>query len=121
MLMVLVIPIITSAGGITKALPKLNTANTEVRKYVLGVARYWLEQGIDGWRLDVPNEIDDDSFWAEFRRVVRSVNRDAYLVGEIWDVNPRWTDDKHFDGLMNILSGCPACLSAGSRECRPIQ
>ena len=84
-----------------KALPKLNTANTEVRKYVLGVARYWLEQGIDGWRLDVPNEIDDDSFWAEFRRVVRSVNRDAYLVGEIWDVNPRWTDDKHFDGLMN--------------------
>jgi glycosidase len=79
----------------------LNTANIEVRKYIIGVARYWLEQGIDGWRLDVPNEIDDDSFWAEFRRVVRSVNRDAYLVGEIWDVNPRWTDDMHFDGLMN--------------------
>ena len=84
-----------------KALPKLNTVNIEVRKFIFGVARYWLELGIDGWRLDVPNEIDDDSFWAEFRRVVRSVNRDAYLVGEIWDVNPRWTDEKHFDGLMN--------------------
>lgn len=84
-----------------KALPKLNTGNPQVRKYIFGVARYWLEQGIDGWRLDVPNEIDDDSFWAEFRRVVRSVNRDAYLVGEIWDINPHWTDEKHFDGLMN--------------------
>ncbi|HEY5156724.1 MAG TPA: glycoside hydrolase family 13 protein [Anaerolineales bacterium] len=84
-----------------KALPKLNTGNMEVRKFIFGVARFWLEQGIDGWRLDVPNEIDDDSFWAEFRQVVRSVNRDAYLVGEIWDVNPRWTDEKHFDGLMN--------------------
>jgi cyclomaltodextrinase / maltogenic alpha-amylase / neopullulanase len=84
-----------------KALPKLNTSNPQLRKYIYGVARYWLEQGIDGWRLDVPNEIDDDTFWAEFRQVVRSVNRDAYLVGEIWDINPRWTNEKHFDGLMN--------------------
>ncbi len=84
-----------------KALPKLNTTNKQVRKYIFDVARYWIEQGIDGWRLDVPNEIDDDGFWAEFRHVVRSANRDAYLLGEIWDINPRWTDDKHFDGLMN--------------------
>lgn len=84
-----------------KELPKLNTANKDVRKYLFNVARYWIEQGIDGWRLDVPNEIDDDEFWAEFRRVVRASNRDAYLLGEIWDINPRWVNDKHFDGLMN--------------------
>lgn len=84
-----------------KALPKLNTANPEVRKYIFSVARYWIEQGADGWRLDVPNEIDDDAFWAEFRRVVRSVNRDACLIGEVWDVNPRWVGENHFDGLMN--------------------
>ena len=84
-----------------KALPKLNTSNKQVRKYIFDVARYWIEQGIDGWRLDVPNEIDDDGFWAEFRRVVRAANRDAYLLGEIWDVNPRWADDHHFDGLTN--------------------
>ena len=36
------------------------------------VARYWIEQGIDGWRLDVPFEIDDDSFWQEFRQVVKT-------------------------------------------------
>jgi cyclomaltodextrinase / maltogenic alpha-amylase / neopullulanase len=53
-----------------KSLPKFNTNNAEVREYLLDVARYWIEQGADGWRLDVPNEIDDDSFWAEFRQVV---------------------------------------------------
>jgi cyclomaltodextrinase / maltogenic alpha-amylase / neopullulanase len=84
-----------------KSLPKLNTDNAEVRRYLLDVSRYWIEQGADGWRLDVPNEIDDDSFWAEFRRVVRSVNPEAYIVGEIWDVSPRWAGDNHFDGLMN--------------------
>ncbi len=84
-----------------KSLPKLNTANKHVRKYIFDVAKYWIDQGIDGWRLDVPNEIDDDDFWAEFRRVVRTANRDAYLLGEIWDVNPRWANDGHFDGLTN--------------------
>ncbi len=84
-----------------KSLPKLNTANKQVRKYIYDVARYWVEQGIDGWRLDVPNEIDDDAFWGDFRKVVREANREAYLVGEIWDVNPRWANDRHFDGLTN--------------------
>jgi glycosidase len=84
-----------------KSLPKFNTDTPEVRKYLLDVARYWIMQGTDGWRLDVPNEINDDAFWEEFRHVVKSANRDAYLVGEIWDVNPRWANDTHFDGLMN--------------------
>jgi cyclomaltodextrinase len=84
-----------------KSLPKLNTGNPKVREYIFGVARYWIEQGADGWRLDVPNEIDDDGFWEEFRHIVKSVNRDAYLTGEIWDVNPRWANNSHFDGLMN--------------------
>ncbi|MDD5369099.1 MAG: glycoside hydrolase family 13 protein [Anaerolineaceae bacterium] len=84
-----------------KSLPKFNTSNPQVRKYLMGVGRYWTEQGIDGWRLDVPNEIDDDSFWAEFRQTVRGVNPDAYLVGEIWEMDPRWANATHFDGLMN--------------------
>jgi len=83
-----------------KSLPKFNTNNAQVRKYIFDIAKYWLEQGADGWRLDVPSEIDDDSFWAEFRHVVKSVNRDAYILGEIWDGDPRWVGDGHFDGLM---------------------
>lgn len=84
-----------------KSLPKFNTGEAAVRKYILDVARYWIEQGFDGWRLDVPNEIDDDPFWYDFRKVVRNVNENAYLLGEIWDGNPRWVGDRHFDGLMN--------------------
>ena len=67
------------------ALPKFNTDCPDVREYLFSVGEYWMKRGIDGWRLDVPNEIDDDSFWQEFRRRVKAVNPDAYIVGEIWD------------------------------------
>jgi cyclomaltodextrinase len=84
-----------------KSLPKFNTDNQKVRNYIYGVARYWIEMGSDGWRLDVPNEIDDDDFWGNFRDSVKSLNSEAALIGEIWDVQPRWVGDRHFDGLMN--------------------
>ena len=84
-----------------KSLPKFNTDNPEVRRYIFDIAKYWIEQGIDGWRLDVPNEIDDDEFWSEFRQIVKRANPAAYLVGEIWKVRPRWVGPNHFDGLMN--------------------
>jgi glycosidase len=84
-----------------KSLPKFNTDNPRTRQYLLDVGRYWIEKGADGWRLDVPNEINDDNFWSEFRDVVKSANPDAYLVGEIWNVDPRWVGEGHFDGLMN--------------------
>ncbi|MEA3351499.1 MAG: glycoside hydrolase family 13 protein [Chloroflexota bacterium] len=84
-----------------RSLPKFNTDNPAVRNYIFDVARYWIEQGADGWRLDVPNEIDDDTFWAEFRHVVKSTNREAYIFGEIWEADPRWVGDHHCDGLMN--------------------
>jgi len=84
-----------------KSLPKFNTDNAQVRQYLLGIARHWIEFGIDGWRLDVPNEIDDDTFWGAFRETVRQANPEAYLLGEIWEANPRWVGAEHFDGLMN--------------------
>lgn len=83
------------------ALPKFNTHNPAVREYLWGVAEYWLEAGIDGWRLDVPNEIDDDGFWQEFRRRCRNVNPDCYLVGEIWGEADHWLRGDQFDAVMN--------------------
>ena len=83
------------------ALPKLNTNNPGVRDYLFEVARYWIEFGIDGWRLDVPEEIDDDEFWRQFRRVVKTANPEAYIVGEIWYPAPRWLQGDMFDALMN--------------------
>jgi neopullulanase len=83
------------------ALPKLNIAEPAVREYLWTVAEHWLRFGIDGWRLDVPGEIQDPPFWAEFRRRCRAVNPEAYLVGEIWGVAPDWVAGDRFDGLMN--------------------
>jgi glycosidase len=62
-----------------------------------------MKRGIDGWRLDVPNEIDDDSFWQEFRRRIKAINSDAYIVGEIWDEPSRWLQGDQFDGVMNYV------------------
>lgn len=84
-----------------RSLPKFNTDNPQVREFLLSVARYWIEQGADGWRLDVPNEIDDDTFWREFRRVVKSAHPDAYIVGEIWKDAKRWLQGDQFDSVMN--------------------
>lgn len=83
------------------ALPKFNTDNPAVREFLFRVGEYWLERGVDGWRLDVPNEIDDDAFWQEFRRRCRAVNEEAYLVGEIWTDAGRWLRGDIFDGVMN--------------------
>ena len=84
-----------------RSLPKLNTSHPPVRAYLLEIARRWIEQGVDGWRLDVPNEIDDDEFWGELRAEVKQANSEACLLGEIWTVDPRWVGPRMFDGLMN--------------------
>jgi neopullulanase len=72
------------------ALPKLNHSNPLVREYIYGVAERWMRFGIDGWRLDVPEEIDEPGFWEEFRRRCLAINPNAYLVGEIWNAAPTW-------------------------------
>jgi Glycosidases len=87
------------------ALPKLNTDDPEVREFLFGVAEHWLRFGIDGWRLDVPMEIDDEAFWQEFRQRCRAIRPDAYLVGEIWQVAPEWLRGDRFDALMNYPLG----------------
>ena len=85
------------------ALPKFNTNTPAVREFLWSVGRHWLEFGIDGWRLDVPEEIDDDEFWREFRRQVKSVNPEAYICGEIWTDARRWLQGDQFDSVMNYL------------------
>lgn len=83
------------------SLPQFNTDNPETRQYLLDVAERWIKSsGIDGWRLDVPNEIPHP-FWKEFRRIVRAAKRDAYIVGEIWDNGQEWLGGDEFDSVMN--------------------
>jgi neopullulanase len=85
------------------SLPKLNTKTLAVREFIWRVAEHWIAQGVDGWRLDVPAEINDDNFWREFRRRVKHKNPDAYIVGEIWHEATRWLQGDQFDAVMNYL------------------
>lgn len=85
------------------ALPEFNHDNHEVREFLWRIGEYWIEQGADGWRLDVPNEIGTPGFWEEFRRRVKTVDPDAYLVGEIWGDARMWLQGDRFDAVMNYL------------------
>ncbi len=81
-------------------LPKLMTTNPDVQQYLFRATRHWMELGIDGWRLDVPNEIPHQ-FWIEWRKLVKSINPQAYIVGEIWDDATPWLKGDQFDAVMN--------------------
>ena len=96
------------------ALPKINTSNPGARQYLFDVAKFWIDFGADGWRLDVPADIDDDLFWQEFRRIVKSANPEAYILGEIWHEAKRWLQGDQFDAVMNYFFG-KACVSFFAR------
>jgi cyclomaltodextrinase / maltogenic alpha-amylase / neopullulanase len=87
--------------GFEPIMPKLNTEHPEVKAYLLDVAEYWIKEfGIDGWRLDVANEVDH-RFWRQFRDVVKAANPDVYILGEIWHDSLMWLLGDQFDAVMN--------------------
>ena len=82
-------------------MPKLNTANPEVKDYLLSVATYWIEHfDIDAWRLDVANEVDHQ-FWRDFRKAVLSKKPDLYILGEVWHTSQPWLNGDEFHAVMN--------------------
>lgn len=87
--------------GYERMMPKLNTANPEVQKYLLSVGRYWIEKyDIDGWRLDVASEVNDE-FWRQFRKEVKKVKQDCFIIGEVWESAAHWVSGDMFDSTMN--------------------
>lgn len=81
-------------------LPKWNVYNPEVRRHHYNVAKYWLNRGIDGWRLDVPYFVNK-TFWKGFHKVVKSFGDDKYLVAEEWRNPSKWLTPELMDGTMN--------------------
>lgn len=87
--------------GYERMMPKLDTANPEVRDYFSGVGAYWVREfHIDGWRLDVASEVND-GFWRAFRTAVKGENPDALLIGEVWESAGHWLGGDMFDSTMN--------------------
>ncbi|MDQ4076286.1 MAG: glycoside hydrolase family 13 protein [Chloroflexota bacterium] len=100
-----------------RALPKLNTDNPQVREFLMRVAEYWIRAfDIDGWRLDVPAEIETEGFWEEFRDRVKAIKPDAYIVGEIWREAREWLQGDRFDATMNYeFTSAVLAFTAGDR------
>ena len=99
-----------------RALPVFNHDNPEVKEYIMEIGEYWLEFGIDGWRLDVPFEVKTPGFWQEFRDRIKAINPEAYIVGEVWSDCVQWLDGTQFDGVMNYLfTGPTIAFTAGDR------
>ncbi len=87
--------------GYERKMPKLNTSNPEVINYLMEVNRFWIEEfDIDGWRLDVADEVDDN-FWRVFKKVAKYHKKDIAIIGEVWQSAERYLDNSMFDSTMN--------------------
>ncbi|MCE1190429.1 MAG: hypothetical protein LWX56_14970 [Ignavibacteria bacterium] len=96
--------------GVERKMPKLNFDNRDVQDYFIKIALYWMDplgdgsctDGIDGFRCDAAKEIPH-SFWNRFRSVIKSKNRNAEILGEVWDnanfLIPFYKNE--FDALFN--------------------
>ncbi len=69
-------------------MPRLNHQNPDCRRYFTGkegIISKWLARGIDGWRLDVADELPD-SFLDELRETVKAkTNGEGVIIGEVWE------------------------------------
>ncbi len=78
------------------------------RQLIFAITRRWMDpngdgdpsDGVDGWRLDVPENVDPD-FWVEWCSYVRSLNPEAYTTGEIWGDATDWLRGDRFTAVMN--------------------
>ena len=94
-------------------MPRLQHTNEACRHYFTGekgIAAKWIEAGVDGWRLDVADELSGD-FLEELRRTVKEKSgNDAIIIGEVWEnavdkiaygQRRRYFQGKQLDSVMN--------------------
>lgn len=78
------------------------------KAYVFSATLRWMDpngdgdpsDGIDGWRLDVANEVPN-KFWQDWNAAIRKVNPEAFTVAEIWDDAGDYLADCGFSSSMN--------------------
>lgn len=84
-----------------KQMPRLNMNNQETQDYFLEVAKYWTQElNLDGWRLDVADEVSSD-FWYKFRKTLKEIKPDIFIIGEVWYRANKWLEGDQFDSVMN--------------------
>lgn len=102
-------------------MPKFNTANEEVSNFLLDVTEYWMKEvDIDGWRLDVSDEVDH-VFWRKFRKLVKSLNPNAIIAGEIQHEASPFLRGDQMDTIMNYPFKEAAIAFFANREINPLK
>ncbi|SCW71414.1 Glycosidase [Lachnospiraceae bacterium C10] len=82
-------------------MPKLNMANEKTADYFVQVALHYVREfHIDGWRLDVADEIGH-AFWKKLRYCLKAENPNVFIVGENWHYAPDFLTGDEWDSLMN--------------------
>ncbi|MED9903461.1 MAG: glycoside hydrolase family 13 protein [Lachnospiraceae bacterium] len=90
-------------------MPKFNTSNPQVQEFLINIAVSWIRKyDIDGWRLDVSDEVSHD-FWRLFRKKVKEVKPDCVIIGENWHDANTFLQGDQYDGIMNYAF-TKACL-----------
>ncbi|MGX9822712.1 glycoside hydrolase family 13 protein [Lactococcus lactis] len=89
--------------GNYKWMPKLNTSNAEVQKYLINVIMYWIKDfEIDGWRLDVSDELDKN-FLKQVRRIIKKLDKNIPVIGETWGYPGDMLCQSEVDSVMNYV------------------
>lgn len=69
-------------------LPNVDEKNKDFLDFILddknSVVNYWQDKGVNGWRLDVADELPD-IFLDKLRTKVKSIDSDAFIIGEVWE------------------------------------
>ena len=107
-------------GVFTSAMPDLNYDNPAVRKAMIDVGKFWLREGVDGFRLDAAQHIYDDlrtdmdspvalrkniAWWTEYHHALEAVDPNVWLVGEVARQNP--DDLTPYLGPLNTVFNFP--------------
>ena len=91
------------AFAFVPSMPRINWENKDARNYLLNVVKHWTSMGVDGWRMDVAYE-PSHNFWQDVKRVMREINPESYLMGEIWTNAQAWMNGNEFDAVMNYTN-----------------
>lgn len=96
-----------------KSLPEFNRTIDDLadgpKQYIFNSTKRWMDpnddgdpsDGVDGWRLDVAREVPI-GFWHQWSKLVKSINPNAIIIGELWELSPDFISDNGvFDALMN--------------------
>jgi len=95
-------------GGLPEYAQNANGLVPGIRDHVFEITRRWMDpdgdgnpaDGIDGWRLDVPDLVAAP-FWRKWRRVAKGANPDAFISAEIWERATDALRGDRYDAVMN--------------------